>query len=300
MKKSSLGIVALSLLFAFPVFAQDAAAPVAEPTMEQFPVLQKIKDEAKGALSFDYVGRESDADVWLVSGDKVMQMVHVLPSGSAIVGGVLVSSEGKELSTGLQKKFADAHRERAAEILANVRKSMGADAATVAPLSAEEVKTKAAATSNLIWSRMPTLGLIRYGADKDAPILYLVMDPTEAPSQEAFKKVEQFAIDKKLDLRVVPISLTSAESVMPIATAMGASDPATALKEVMDGKKPAADEPPNPQGVAALKNNADFSQALHLDKVPAVFYRKSEKDPIRVIKGAPKDWSSVFKELGLE
>ncbi len=328
MKHFIFSLLILSLLVSSPSFAQRVdQQPGPEPTKQvtsvvmakapnaaNVPVLQKIREQGGGVpMEFDYIAKEQDADVWLISGDKIMQMIYILPSGAAVIGGTLISPQGVELSTILQKKFADENRDRAAQILNRVRTSMQEEdkksAAVVPdteiaakPQNAETEKpvAKPAVSGAMVWDSMAKLGVVHYGADKDAPVLYLVMDPLDPASQQAFKTLEPFADKKLLDLRVVPISLASTATIMQVALVLGDKDAAAKLKLMIEGTDIMPKEPPKPEGGLLLKNNADFVIAMKLNALPSIFYRRSETDPIRAVKGSPKDWAPIFTELGLK
>ena len=304
--------VLILFLFVVPAFAQDDAASaslarVQAPKVDDFPVLKKIAAMAdkNAGVEYDYLGKESDVEIWLISGDRIMEMVHVLPSGAAIMGGTFISSDGKELSSAIQKKFAADHPDRAQKIIARVRASMGKDDVAQVPQQNQPQATTPAptdkvGTAEMIWAHMDKLGLVRYGADKDAPVVYLVIDPTQAASVEAFKKLEPFAENKKIDLRVVPIAISSEQALMDIALILPRQSAAQDLKDLMEGKRPVSKEPPNPDGGLLLKNTADFVEAMRLNALPSLFYRHSISEPIRAVKGPPKDWAPVLKELDVE
>ena len=319
MKQSVFSALCVSLLLPVAAVAQEAAphsslsdtsavvaaseTPSETPKAENVPVLMKIK-EISGKdrkIEYDYMGKQYGADIWLVSGTHVIQMIEVLPSGAAIIGGTFVSPEGQELGGALQKNFADTHHDRAQEILKQVRESL--DKAPKAAVESGKPAPAAAITGAEVWNTMPKLGYVQYGSDDKAlPVVYMVMDPAEPASKDAFAKLDAFAEAKKLNLRVVPITLTSTDTIMVLSNILAGSDQPKALKDFINGKRPAASahEPPKPEGGLLLKNNADFVEVMKLDKLPSLFYRKSDADPIRAVKGTPKDWPAILKELGLE
>lgn len=312
MKKYLLSAFVLFLILS-PAFAQENSAPqslarVQAPQAEKIPVLKKIGEMAgkKSDVEYDYLGKEFDADVWLISGDTLMEMVHVLPSGAAIMGGTFVSPEGKELGSVLQKKFAAENPERAQQILTRVRASIEKNNTQTGQSPAPQAETSqefpkdAAATAEMIWSHMDKLGLVRYGAEKDAPVVYLVLDPTQPDSIDAFKKLEPFAEAKKIDLRAVPISFSSEQVLMNVALILPHKEAPRLLKALMNGRSFASKEPPNPDGGLLLKNTADFVEAMRLNVLPSLFYRHSPAEPIRAVKGPPKDWTPILKDLSIE
>lgn len=290
--------------------AAAAEKETSSPSAPAIPVLQKIKEqgdgaEKGGALEFDHVGKEFGADMWLVSGDKVMQTIYVLPSGAAIVGGVLVSPDGKEISPGMHQEFARKNKARVDTIVNRVKTSIET-AAKKEKTTPDAAKTNPPITSETVWERMSSLGIVHFGADKEVPVIYLVIDPTQDVSQQAFAKLDGFAAEKKIDLRVVPISLHSPEAILRLAVLLGEAAPQESLRSLMteknieESKMSEKGPPPNPQGAMKLKNNADFVDALKINTLPSLFYRRSSADPVRAVKGEPKNWSIIFNELGLQ
>lgn len=296
------------LVTAFAAHAQDA---VKSPDPKTIPVLEKIKSQGQD-LAYDYIGSNAGIEAWLISGDKVMQMVYVLPSGAAIVGGTLVSQDGKELSSVLQRDFAEKHRDRATAILDKVKASIGE---TGAALPADPVKPVMAgqeaaptdhaaakqAPMDMLWSKMQELGTVRFGATENAPIVYAVLDPVQAESKQAWKVLSEWAETNRIDLRIVPISLDKHEAALGSALVLSDADPVKTWRAWMAGTTPVQTKqaPANPDGVLRLKINADFVQALTLT-TPSLLYRRDQTSPIRVVKGAPKNWDTVKGELGID
>jgi hypothetical protein len=112
-------ILLFAVFLALP-FGAWAADPVV-PDPAKIPALQKIKEQGKD-FSFEYLGSRNGMDTWLVHGSGVMQMVYMPANGdAAVIGGLLIGPDGKEIGTELQQQFVSKHPEKAKEILLQAR-----------------------------------------------------------------------------------------------------------------------------------------------------------------------------------
>jgi hypothetical protein len=288
-------ILAFALLLFLPVAASAQTAP--DPA--KFPVLEKIKSQATGGgkdLSFDYMGQRFGMDAWLISGKGVMQMVLVQPqSGAAYLGGLLIDPSGKELNSEIQTDFIKKNPDRARDILVSAR---GIDKDAAAKSLSDGKIPPAPSQADALWTSMGKLGVITYGSG-DKPIVYAVLDPAQAESKQVGGKLIVLAEGGQIILKIAPLAIQSADSIMPIAQTLGSADPGTAWKNLMDGKIEKLPETPDPKGVMALKDNVTFAQGLNLRTLPFLVYRQGGKGIIRAVKGAPKDWEILLKDMGL-
>jgi hypothetical protein len=289
-------------VFATPVFAakQKAAAPektaggktddaLVEPDPDSVPVLQKVKGSRK-ELAYDYLGNRFGVDAWLLSGPNVMQIVYTTKTNpSAMIGGALVGPDGKEVGSDMIKQFMVKYPERAQEILALVRTQV---------TSGQVDKPAAAANSpsEILWQKLQQGGKITFGTNKDAPVLFAVLDPVAPATMDVWKHLGPIAKDNKIILNILPLGLTTADSIMEIATTLGDQDPQGAWEKLMNGQASVKTGTPDSTGVLGMKANVDLAQSLNLRNLPLIVYR--DKDgKIRIIQGVPKDWDGFTKEL---
>lgn len=291
----------LSFVFAFalissPAFAQTASDP------KTIPVLQTIASTAKD-VSFEYLGKAEAADLWLVTGKRIMQTVYVLPNGQAIVGGLLVDAQGNEISTRMQQEFARANPDRAGRALALAQGETPPPAAASQAAPTEQAAPAAATppampppSTDALWDELYRLGLIAVGKNAQAPLLYAALDPAQDESKKAYAKLKPLADKGVIALRIIPMSN---EVPLQVAQVLGSMDPASSWDKLIAGKmKPGG--MPNADGAARLKSNNDFAQKLHIQSAPFFLYRQIDNNAVRAVKGLPKDWSAMEGELGLK
>lgn len=314
MMKKIIGLCLLSLMVTSPVFAEKAAVKpvektdpveeVAEPDPADFPVLEKLKGDKKN-LSYDYLGHRFGIDAWLLSGPNVMQIVYIPPtSKGAILSGALVGEDGKEASSDLTKTFMTEYPERAQEILTTVNqktetgpvKEVGTE--TAKPEEKPAVKTAPTTPSEILWQKMEQGGRISFNDDTSATELYAILDPSQPETKVLWTSLLPLIKDKKIKLHVLPLGLTTADSILEIASVLGSNDAQNAWLSLMKGTSSVTNPTPETNGVLGMKANVDLAQSIGLRELPFLVYR-GENGKIRIVKGMPKDWKIFEKELSL-
>lgn len=278
--------------------------------ISDYPVLEKLrgKDES---LAYDYLGEKYGMDAWLLSGPELMQIVYVLPQDkSAIVGGTLVTEEGQEANSALLQRFMKANPERAAEILQEVRKEAGGDAANIVQNGQEvsgdhaQEKTPAKMTrSEKFWHDLSAIGAVPFGTDAHAPEIFAVLDPVQTDTKLVWNVLMPLAEKGYLRLNIVPLAASSADSIMDVAYILGSDDPAQSWTDLMNGDKPDMSGTPETHGVLRMKSIVDMAQALNLRQLPLLVYRSAgaqeNSGAVRIIRGTPKDWVALFRDIGM-
>lgn len=282
----------ISVLLVSQAWAQEIKN--VEPDPNSFPVLQKLKGE-DGKLSYDYLGKSMGIDAWLLSGPDVMQVIYITPSSKgAMVGGALVDAEGKEISSGLTRKFMEQYPERAQEILVTVRKITPGD--KDANKADQKETADPASRSEKFWQQLNQGGKIRFGAEKDAPVLFALLDPAQKQSKYFWQKISPVLKSKKITLYILPIGLTSADSILEIANILGSANPQEGWLKAMKGQSTVTQTTPESNGVLGMKANVEIAQSIHLRQVPLLVYR-GKQDKIRLVSGQPKNWQDFLDEL---
>lgn len=275
--------------------------------LADYPVLEKLRG-TDAALAYDYLGKKYGLDAWLLSGPELMQIVYVLPeSKSAIVGGTLVTADGKEASSELLQNFMQTNAERSAQILEAVHpKTADKDANKAAAQSTAKPAAKSGAVispSEKFWQDLSVIGGVSFGENKESPEIFAVLDPAQTDTKMVWNLLAPLAEKGHLRVTIVPLAATSADSIMDVAYVLGASEPQQAWSELMKGVKPDAAETPETHGVLRMKAIVDMAQALNLRQLPLLVYRAADGQKhtgaVRVVRGAPKNWVALFTEMGL-
>lgn len=284
-----------------PVQAQDAA-----PSEKDYPVLEKLKGKSDN-LTYDFLGKKFGLDAWLLSGPELMQVVYVLPEHkTALVGGTLVGQDGKEAGSALLQDFLKDRPERAEAIVKTVRSDILKEKAIAPVVSSDKsvpsASKTAASPSEVFWDRLAHVGTISFGSDPKAPLVYAVMDPTMAETAGLWHVLLPLAEKGHVNLVVVPLAVSTADSIMDIAIVLGDEDPQLAWKNLLTGKKPDVTSTPASHGVLRMQTTVELAQAMNLRELPLLVYRSAvgkEAGPVRMLRGVPKDWTHFLTDLGV-
>jgi hypothetical protein len=103
---------------------------------------------------------------------------------------------------------------------------------------------------------------------------------------------------QEIVLKVVPLAISSADNILPIAQVLGGDHPDQAWKDLVNHQIEKLPESPDPKGVLALKANVSFAQSMNLHKLPFILYKQTGTGTIRVITGT-LDWDKFCKDAGV-
>jgi hypothetical protein len=326
MTKQFMTALMISLMLSTSVLAQEDKSSASqddvegsikdemEPNPDSIPVLKKIKG-AKEDLTYDYLGKKLGMDAWLLSGPDVMQIVYTHKDlDGAMLGGVLIGPDAKEVSSTLTKEFMARYPKRAQEIIVAVRSHQAKVAADAKNSPVYAAKNTAAVTdekpadaapagaanspSEKLWARLQSTGQITFGNNESTPVIYAILDPAQKETKVVWAALGPLAKDNKVTLHVVPLGLTTADSIMEIATVLGSKDPSASWEKVMKGDTVIGETPPDTSGVLGMKNNVDLAQSLSLRQLPFMVYREAG-GKIRILRGVPKQWDEFLKEINV-
>lgn len=276
-----------------------------EKNATDYPVLAKLQGD-DATLTYDYLGEKYGLDAWLLSGPELMQVIYVLPQDkTAIVGGTLVNPDGKEASSTLLQNFLKRNPERASEILQHVRGNDGdaeqdkSEATEKAPAQ----KSTAQSPSEKFWNNLSAIGGITFGDNKDAPEIFAVLDPAQPDTKLVWNILGPLAEKKHLRVHIVPLAATTADSIMDVAYVLGDKNPQQAWEDLLKGKKPDVTGSPESHGVLRMKAIVDLAQSMNLRQLPLLVYRvgaqQDKAGTVRIIRGTPKNWITLFREAGM-
>lgn len=292
LSRFSVAVFLLLVSGIFPALAQEKnpekpTETAIEPNPESFPVLEKLR-AGKKDLSYDYLGKRLGLDLWLLSGPGMMQVIYTSkPEDGAMVGGTLIGPDGKEAASEVTRQFMEKYPERAQEILITVRSQKTGDGTA---------KPTTNSPAEQLWQRLTQSGKIAFGAKSDAPILFALLDPKQPETHDLWAKLTPLTAENKITLYVLPLGLTTADSILEIATILGSKDPATNWEKLLKGENVLSKETPESTGVIGMKTNVEIAQSLNLRKLPFLVYR-DQTGKIRLVRGMPKDWNGFTAEL---
>ena len=283
--------------------AQAAPIPPLDP--EQFPILAKIKQNAKD-VSYDYLGQRLGLDVWLISGPSVMQIVYTLPNNQgAIIGGSLVNADGQDIGGPMQQNFIQKNPERAEDMIAKVsRASKEVEVAQVPSTPQTEHQNN---FSKAVWTLLqqdaaenhPGVGKITFGDSKNTsiPSLYVLLDPYQEQSIAVWPKLLEKVEQGKVNLMVLPIAATNPNKLQEIAQSMIEQDPQNAWKTLITEQKLTTPVKEDRSGLFKLRANLALIQGIGLRQVPVFLYRFKDTETVRIMTGIPKSWEALWEEM---
>lgn len=282
---------------------EAAVAPIPPLDPAQFPVLAKIKEKSEN-VSYDYLGKRFDLDIWLISGPGVMQIIYTLPDNKgAVIGGNLIDEAGADISSGLQQEFIQKNPQRAQQMIDTIKKttelsrSESDNDADLKQHQADDDQKKT--PSEIIGQLLEKSGKITFAADSQAPSIFVVMDPSQALSVKLWQAIQPFIKEQKMTIHIVPVATTQPEVLETLVAVLNAENRADAWRKLLAGEQLVASDTANTKAILDLKANLDVMQELRTRQVPLILYRTPHSPSFRVVRGIPQDWSKLKTELGL-
>jgi len=157
--------------------------------------------------------------------------------------------------------------------------------------------------SEVIWRELGQTGYVSYGSETNVPVIYAILDPVQPESKTIWTQLAPLAKSNRITLHVVPLALTTGDSIMEIASVLGHKNPPAAWDDLMAGKSAIGGEPPNGDKILAIEATVKLAQRLQLRKLPVMVYRAPDgknMGKIRMLRGVPKDWDKFISEFNLE
>lgn len=237
-----------------------------------------------------FLGRAHGMDGWLVKlGDNVRAM-YVAPDGKGVVVGLMHDENGDNLTVrqieALQPS-GDAEPVAAQEEAA-AQEPGNEDAVAASPASAEAEQDPAKAA----WEAAGTLAYVPIG-NADAPVIYVMFDPRCSYCALYLSDLLEGPISaRKLNVRMVPVSVLGDASVRLAASLLGAPVPAEAILRHAIGRSMELPEPTE-ENMAVVRHNSEVLSGLGLRSTPRTIYRTPAGE-YGVITGAPQNLAAFI------
>lgn len=282
---------------------------------DSFPVLKNLRGEDE-KLHYDYLGKEKAVHVWILSGPGIMQTIYTLPDGHAIVGGTMVSAEGKEISSDMARDFMARSPEQAEAILVRLRTAKetaetetpeaGSDttaAENTVTTESPPAESTSVSPSESLWAELGQTGYVSYGSETGVPVIYAILDPVQAESKSVWQTLSPLAKANQITLHVIPLALETGDSIMEIASVLGSDNPPEAWDKLMQGQSVIGGDAPDGEKVMAIEATIKLAQRLNLKSLPFLIYRvpqNGEEGKVRMLNGVPKDWNKLLTEMNVQ
>lgn len=277
--------------------ARDTA-PSVEPDPDSVPVLRALKQDTPKA-AYDYLGLAEGMHVWLLSAPGIMQMIHVPQEGpGVVVGGTLVDENADPLSAKLQSDFVARYPKRSAKIVNVVRQAP--ETPQVPTGSETGDATPPTSASEILWRKFIIASPIVFQGDAGAPAIIAVLDPEQDATKTVWKNLQPLVDSKKITLRIMPLALTSPDTIMHISAILNQENPADAWRALMDDRMNDVPDHFAPETAEKLKRTIELATELSLRQTPFFIYRaagsddaEAAKPPVQVMRGLPKNWADL-------
>ncbi len=274
--------IALSCL-SFPALAQQGNQSV--PTLPE-PMQRMIVEGAQ----VRYLGQVNGLDGWVTIRQGQEQYFYVTPDQENFVMGLLFDDTGRMLTIDQVQNL----RESEGEVLDLLAEGQLDRPRLDATAESTESTFEVQSPSEQLFADMEESNWVPLG-DKNAPIIYTIIDPQCPHCHEFLKDLKVDYIDSgRLQVRLIPIGLRE-ETKAQAAFLLAAPDPQDAWFRHLngDGNALPAKSGVNQQGV---QHNLSIIENWRLDVTPFTVY-KDASGAVKIIRGRAEDANNIVNDL---
>lgn len=272
-------LASLLVLLSIPAMAAEPAKPV---------VLQNLE---KQGVALRYLGNDNGVNGWVGFQNGQEQYFYATPDGQAIISGIMMNSKGDIVTMRQIQQLRE--REPSVDKLA-------ADVPPPAPptsqATAADAQQNPSAKSEQLWADFQSSSWVTLGS-KDAPVIYMIVDPKCPHCHEAIDDIRKGGYIEKgqLQLRLIPVGLMDAQSLVQAANLLTVPDPKSAFYQHLDGDKKAlwVNEKADTSKIEA---NIELMRKWKLDVTPFSVY-KDKAGKLKILRGRPENLKALVAEL---
>jgi hypothetical protein len=282
--------------------AEPALAPIQNASTEsKIPDTSKIlfmQNLRKIGASIYYLGQAMGLNSWFVIKDKQVQVFYTTPDSRALLVGVLLSSEGANLSQQQVMLLSNSHPE-----VAVVLRSGNETTVNVAPLekpepdlNANAVKDAKIPPSEKLYAELEKAPSVSFGPANAAQLL-MVMDVRSDFCLSTWKKLQPLVDSGKLRVTLIPVEAKGVASETQAAILLAKKDPYEAWKQHVAGDDKILKEgKPDRNVETGIFNTTQLVRNWSLGEVPYLLYR-GKNGKIRLVQGEPKDVQNIMNDI---
>jgi thiol:disulfide interchange protein DsbG len=301
-----LACVALALLgFGGPAHAKTAAKPVPAADAAPAPVGTPLEGPSPDAINtlrifkgqgaeIHYLGRLYGLDGWLVTKDKIVQVVYTTLDGQGTLVGVLYGPTG-DMETAKQLVTAQQNGVVIPDPNAATAGTPPTTAAAPGPSPAAGNTAPEPASERLL-KDMQGSTYIKFGPD-DAPPLYVFMDPRCHFCHGYWETLSQIMPQNTFQLRVIPVGILGPDSVQQAERVISAANPADAWSKIEAGDLSVMMIQPTTDSPQKLQANNDLMTRWKMTGTPYSVYRAKD-GKVKLVYAVPTDVAQVVADLG--
>ena len=240
---------------------------------------------AEQGAQIRYLGNDLGLQGWLTVKDGQVQYVYVTPNQEAYIAGVLLDRNGEIITTQQIETLAS----RETTIFETV-------ASTETPQQAPAATSSGGSPAEQLYAAFEGADWFEIGS-AEAPLVYALIDP-DCEHCHAFVEalLEADAYNtKRIRTRLVPVGITSAESLQRAAFLVRAPNAGDAFLRHLGGDMTAI--PRNDNGdTQAVISNMTLIQNWNLTETPFIVYRSGAGE-VKIIRGKPQNINTLLSDL---
>lgn len=285
----------MALLLGLAGTAHAQAASSATPNPETTPALAPFMKEP-GTHAY-FMGQESNLNGWFITmTQNRVQVAYTSLDGQRLIIGAIFGADGSNVTEAQLVRLRE-HEPAVNQLFTNtveqakqqLVKSSGMDRI----LKNLDPKSK----GDMLYIDLAQMFRIQVGS-KDAPLLFMVVDPNCPHCKHAWKDLQPLLEKTKLQVRLLPLGILGPESTRMAAMLLDQDNPtpkwnafaaANFDPKVLDGA-------PGETGVSKEKLNRAFFDKWKLRATPFFAYR-SKSGEIKVLNETPKDMAALVADI---
>lgn len=268
------------------------AAPLDAPSPDAINTLRIFKSQG---AEIHYLGRLHGLDGWLVTKDKVVQVVYTTLDGQGTLVGVLYGPTG-DMETSNQLIAAQKNGLTIPDLNTGAPATAAEPANAATPPPAAPGDAAQGPASERLLKDVQNSTYLKFGPD-DAPPLYVFMDPRCHFCHGYWETLLQIMPQNTVQLRVIPVGILGPDSAEQAERVISAPNPAEAWSKIEAGDlsvmmiQPAADSPQR------LQANNDLMTRWKMAGTPYSVYRGKD-GKVKLVYAVPSDVAQVVADLG--
>ncbi len=284
----------LVLLALPPCFAETKADnSAAAPDPNSFPLLAEL---AKSGAKFYYLGEQSGLNGWLVIKAGQMQIAYVTGDGKTTVFGAIYNDAGENVSS-LQISKLAANNKEVSSFIDGLNKQQ-ADATNT---TANNSSSTGPVGEQLLKDLQSAAG-VNLGSDT-APQLVVILDPYCSYCQQVWREVRDEVFKHNLQVRLIPIAVTSkgdvaanSDSERASARLLQVSNPLEAWDKFVAGDISQLAGTADAASLESVQRNHALTISWRLWAIPYLIYRAKD-GVVKIVLGKPDSMAAVMSDL---
>ena len=269
-----------------PLFNRSAKAP----DVNSIPLFANI---IKLGGKFYYLGERSNIHGWMVALNDKVQVMYASADGSSVMIGVMLTGEGKSVSSVQVDVAAESEKDIAA-IVERV-KGVKKDASGAENSDAGYVNNPPLSSGERILRDFQAAPGVVVGHNEAAQINMLVKMNCSA-CREAWNELKAAVNDGSVQVRLIPVGEALRDDERSAAVLLKSANPAEAWDKYINGDKTALAGEADEAQLNAVRGNFSLANSWKVKITPYMVYRAKDGS-VKIVQGKPDKVSAVLSDL---